>query len=364
MGHKKTTISEWNPTEIRIENRTRKDMGDLDALARSIDAVGLLHPIIITAGGKLVAGERRLRAVRDILKWGKVSCSVVSLDALQAEHDENQVRKDFTASERVAIAKAIKDAIGNRQGKRTDIEEAKKGGELPQKIAEVRPRGGEETRETAAKAAGFGNAETLRQAEKVVEHGTPALVEAMDTKTVSVGAAAKIADLPPEKQEEVVEKVKSGRKPRKAIEEAAKETPPASATGPVDAIGVPVGDHGPAFADVEKFDELKTLLRKASKLIHELAESPGGAYYRTQLSHKGSTDGKMRHYCPHLVNVVNRLEWARPYTRCPYCHHAGKTDRNCRGCHGLGWVTKQTFDPAPEDYRKAVEALAGREGAA
>lgn len=356
MGHKKTTISEWNPAKIRIENRTRKDMGDLDALARSIDAVGLLHPIIITAGGKLVAGERRLRAVRDILKWGKVSCSVVNLDALQAEHDENQVRKDFTASERVAIAKAIKDAIGERRGRPSSS--IPKAPENVQKVAHYEPEEGQKTRDTAAKAAGFGNAETLRQAEKVVEHGTPALVEAMDAKTVSVGAAAKIADLPPEKQEEVVEKVKSGRKPRKAIEEAVKEKPPAPVTGPVDALGVPVGDHGPAFADLEKFDEIQSLLRKASKLIHELGESPGGAYYRTQLSHKGSTEGKMRHYCPHLVNVVNKLQWARPYTRCPYCHHEGKTDRNCRGCHGLGWVTKQTFDPAPEDYRKAVEALA------
>jgi ParB-like chromosome segregation protein Spo0J len=364
MGHKKTTISERSPVEIRIgEDRTRKDMGDLDALARSIDAVGLLHPIIITAGGKLVAGERRLRAVRDILKWGKVSCSVVNLDALQAEHDENQVRKDFTASERVAIAKAIKDNAGERRG-RPAKQQHDVTGEIREKIPELPIADGERTADAAAKAAGFGNRKTLEHAEKVVEHGTPALVEAMDTKTVSVGAAAKIADLPPEKQEEVVEKVKSGRKPRKAIDEAVEKTSPAPATGPVDALGVPVGDHGPAFADLEKFDEIQSLLRKASKLIHELGESPGGAYYRTQLSHKGSTDGKMRHYCPHLVNVVNRLEWARPYTRCPYCHHAGKTDRNCRGCHGLGWVTKQTFDPAPEDYRKAVEALAGREGAA
>ena len=358
MGHKKVTISEWDPAKVRIgDDRTRKDMGDLDALARSIDAVGLLHPIIITAGGKLVAGERRLRAVRDILKWEKVSCSVVNLDALQAEHDENQVRKDFTASERVAIAKAIREAFGERRG-RPAVSPV-----IPEKIPELQPPKGEETRRTAARAAGFGNEKTLEQAKKVVEHGTITLVEAMDTKTVSVGAAAKIADLPPEKQEEVVKKVRAGKKPRKAIAEAVgrqEKEPQAKSTGPVDALDVPVGDHGPVFADTAKFDELKSLLRKASKLIHELAESPGGAYYRTQLSHKGSTEGKMRHYCPHLVNVVNRLEWARPHTRCPYCHHEGKTDRNCRGCHGLGWVTKQTFDTAPEDYRKAVETMAAK----
>ena len=33
---------------IRIGERHRKDMGDIDGLARSIADVGLLHPIVIT----------------------------------------------------------------------------------------------------------------------------------------------------------------------------------------------------------------------------------------------------------------------------------------------------------------------------
>jgi hypothetical protein len=40
---------------------------------------------------------------------------------LQAEHDENEVRKDFTVSEQVAIGKALEEEIGKRQGQRTDV---------------------------------------------------------------------------------------------------------------------------------------------------------------------------------------------------------------------------------------------------
>lgn len=145
--------------------------------------------------------------------------------------------------------------------------------------------------------------------------------------------------------------------PEPEPEPAADDTP----AGPVDAIGVPVGGHGPAFADVAKFDEIRSLLRKAAQLVHELAESPGGAYYRTQLNHKAAGDG-IRHYCPHLANAGNVLKWAEPHTRCPYCQWNGRIDDGCRGCHGLGWVTKQVFDPAPEDYRRAVESLSVRGG--
>ncbi len=74
-------------------------------------------------------------------------------------------------SERAAIARAISDEIGNRRGERTDLER-------PQNIAEVDK--GQETRDFAAKRAGFGNRETYRQAEAVVDKAEPEIVEAME----------------------------------------------------------------------------------------------------------------------------------------------------------------------------------------
>ena len=103
--------------DIDTGERYRKDMGDLPALAASIDAVGLLHPIVVmgkTDGGwLLVAGERRLRACRDILRWERIHVRIVpgTIDLLRAERDENEVREPFTPSEAVAIAAALRPAV-------------------------------------------------------------------------------------------------------------------------------------------------------------------------------------------------------------------------------------------------------------
>jgi hypothetical protein len=45
---------------------------------------------------------------------------------IAGEYHENEVRKDFTPSERVAIARAIERQVGNRQGQRTDRQPVQK----------------------------------------------------------------------------------------------------------------------------------------------------------------------------------------------------------------------------------------------
>ncbi len=52
---------------IRVRARYRKNSGAIDRLVESISKLGLLQPLVITADHQLVA-ERRLRAVRDVLK--------------------------------------------------------------------------------------------------------------------------------------------------------------------------------------------------------------------------------------------------------------------------------------------------------
>jgi ParB-like chromosome segregation protein Spo0J len=81
-------------------------MGDLTTLADSIRQEGLLQPIGVTAGLELVFGERRLLAYRDILKHKTILARVVDVTSILAgEYHENEVRKEFTPSERVAIAR-------------------------------------------------------------------------------------------------------------------------------------------------------------------------------------------------------------------------------------------------------------------
>lgn len=98
--------------EIRVGHRHRKDLGDVSSLAMSIDRSGLLHPVVVLADRTLVAGERRLAAVRS-LGWSEVPVTVVeqindALDLLLAEKDENTERKALAPSEAVAITDELK----------------------------------------------------------------------------------------------------------------------------------------------------------------------------------------------------------------------------------------------------------------
>lgn len=100
---------EMRITSITVGDRHRRAMGDIDALAESIKANGLLRPIVVNARGELIAGARRLEACKQ-LGWTWVPARVVDLDdPLQAELDENTARKDFTPTEIAAIARAMRE---------------------------------------------------------------------------------------------------------------------------------------------------------------------------------------------------------------------------------------------------------------
>jgi len=80
--------------QIRIGERHRKDMGDLEVLATSIATVGLLHPPVVTEDGLLVCGERRFLAMRDILRWKTIPVIVLQVSSIVAgEYAENEIRK-------------------------------------------------------------------------------------------------------------------------------------------------------------------------------------------------------------------------------------------------------------------------------
>ena len=100
---------------IRIRNRIRKDLGDIDSLRESMRRSGLLNPIIITTDFCLVAGQRRLEAAKR-LGWKRIQCYVIEAGdpeaLLQIELDDNAVRKDFTSDE-LADALVRLDALRN-----------------------------------------------------------------------------------------------------------------------------------------------------------------------------------------------------------------------------------------------------------
>jgi hypothetical protein len=96
---------------IQIGPRHRRDLGTVAGLAASIADLGLLQPIAITPDGKLVAGRRRLAAVK-LLGWATVPVHVVrglgdALRLLRAEQHENVCRIPFLPTELVSIGLAV-----------------------------------------------------------------------------------------------------------------------------------------------------------------------------------------------------------------------------------------------------------------
>lgn len=87
--------------DIQIGPRHRNSTGDIEGLARSINDVGLLEPIVINANYRLIAGKRRIEACR-MLGMDAIEATVVDLDELSAELaeiDENLARHNLTVLE-------------------------------------------------------------------------------------------------------------------------------------------------------------------------------------------------------------------------------------------------------------------------
>lgn len=193
--------------DITVGNRYRKENGDLTDLAKSMDEVGLLQPIGVTKDRRIVFGYRRLLAARK-LGWETIAARVIDLEHfVVGQHDENEVRKEFTDSERVAIADAVAKAMPERRGKvnQDNCPELK----------------GHQTRDIAAKKAGFENGKQYERTKEVVQHGIPELVEAMDQGAISTSAAVEVARKPEEDQKKIVA---GGKDSIKAAAKEARET--------------------------------------------------------------------------------------------------------------------------------------------
>ncbi len=99
--------------DVIVADRARKDYGDLTSLTESIGQHGLLQPIGVLPGNRLLFGGRRLEACRR-LGWESIpfTCPRTlddTLALLQAERDENTCRKDMTPSELVGLGRAIEE---------------------------------------------------------------------------------------------------------------------------------------------------------------------------------------------------------------------------------------------------------------
>src|SRR5215813_13797029 len=108
-------------TQIVAGNNDRKDFNDerMQALADSIRTNGLAQPITVRPIAderyEIVAGERRFRAVSQILKHKTIPCIVRAMDDEMAAAlmlVENTGRQDLTPYEQACAYKARMDVYG------------------------------------------------------------------------------------------------------------------------------------------------------------------------------------------------------------------------------------------------------------
>jgi ParB-like chromosome segregation protein Spo0J len=311
--------------DLVTTERHRKDMGDIAALAASIKVNGLLHPIVMTKGKKIIAGARRIEAATS-LGWKTIPATVVSniKDAaalLAAERDENTCRKDFAPSEAVALGKALEE-IERVAAHARQTAGLKKGAETPMipDGENFAPTEVGKTIDKAAAAVGM-STPTYKKAKDVVASGDKTAITQMDA-TGNVSAA------------------------HRAVQEK-KPDPPAT-----DEAGKPIPDINDLPVRFSRGrDEIGALQREISTLK--------GKVLKAAEAGKGSRAGKghWRRFDPSafqaaMNDAYQQLKAARPYAVCPYCvgGDRGAAD-NCMACKGSGWLTELEYHNVPRELK-------------
>lgn len=166
--------------DIVVHDRIRNDYGDIDELAKDIAEHGLICPIAITPDYQLIAGERRLKAIQ-LLGWETVKVNMMTVEdeaaLLEREIAENEVRKDFTFSERMRYAAKLKPVYQDiaQQNIMNGTPVAREtGGRVDQIVAEK---------------VGLGSGTRLWKAEKIIESAPEEMIKQLDEGQLSINAA-------------------------------------------------------------------------------------------------------------------------------------------------------------------------------
>ena len=180
-------------SEVQVAERIRKDNGGLEELANDIREHGLINPITVmeqTEGGYvLIAGLRRLKAM-ELLGAKEIRATVMTAleaaEMLMLEIAENEQRKEFTVSEKLAFAEKLKAVEAEKARVRKSA--GGKGG-LDQDVANwphLQEQG--RSRDIVAQKAGFTSTTQMRRAQAVSE-GRPDLMEQVDKGEKSISGA-------------------------------------------------------------------------------------------------------------------------------------------------------------------------------
>ena len=182
-------------SSIRVAERIRKENGSLDELAQDIQKHGLLNPITVMeqadGGYVLIAGLRRMKAMEQ-LNAVEIRATVMSPmeadEMLMLEIAENEQRKEFTVSEKLAFAEKLRAVEKEKAHIRMSVH-ARDGHSDGQGVGNCpSPESQGKVREIVAKKVGFSSDRQMRRAKEVAEK-RPDLMDRVDKGEQSISGA-------------------------------------------------------------------------------------------------------------------------------------------------------------------------------
>lgn len=202
-------------SDIKINSGRRStDQQNVEELARSIKAVGLMNPITIDQNNTLIAGLHRIEAAK-LLGWTEIECTVSDAEGIQAELaeiDENIVRarlSRYELGEQLLRRKELYEALhpetrqGMRNGQTSKNENFSLLGAKPF------------SQDTADKlGVSKRTVEQLVQTARDLTPEAKKIIREADSK-ITKGNALKISRLPPDQQEEAAAVLAAAPPPQK-----------------------------------------------------------------------------------------------------------------------------------------------------
>lgn len=175
--------------KVSVGDRIRKDMGDLKELSDDIAKNGLINPPVVTPDFELIAGERRLEAMKK-LGYKQVEVRIMKVEdaehKLNLEINENENRKDFNKSERIEYARQLEriERVKAKQRQATST-----GGANPQ-LTENFPEGeNAETRDIVAEKMGIGSGKQYEKEKYIADNADPKTLEQWNNEEISTHKA-------------------------------------------------------------------------------------------------------------------------------------------------------------------------------
>ncbi|WP_144519536.1 ParB N-terminal domain-containing protein [Bacillus thuringiensis] len=167
--------------QIKVSDRIRKEFGNIEELANDIKENGLINPPVVTPDHELIAGERRLRACKH-LNYQQIEVRVMSVRdyeyKLKIEIGENEHRKEFTFSERMAWARELERVESAKARARMS-----KGGKGCPNSDTLR------TDAIVGKEVNIGGRDTYRKAKFIAENADSSTIAKLDNEEISIHRA-------------------------------------------------------------------------------------------------------------------------------------------------------------------------------